>query len=313
MLNINRWLRGKSWFFLTLRLQYSVIPAILSRVYFCILFALFISWLYYLGIEKISLDVLNSLVPTIVLGLLLVFRTNTAYERFWEGRKLWGTIVNTTRNLSRGIWISVWETQPHDREEKIKALQLILAFAVATKLHLRSESVNQELADLIPVEWFNKLKNMNNPPIEIAFWLGDYLQQQYEQKRLNIHQLISLVKLLDILVDCLGGCERILKTPIPKAYVIHLRQLILLYCLSLPFQVVDDLHWFTAPFVGLVSFAILGIEQIGIEIENPFGYDSNDLPLDQICKNMRINIEDLISLEPCTKHWQGKEEDEPIY
>ena len=79
------------------------------------------------------------------------------------------------------------------------------------------------------------------------------------------------------------------------------------YCFSLPFQIVNDLLWFTPPFVALVSFAIFGIEEIGIEIENPFGYDPNDLPLDQICRTMQINIEDLISLEPCTQHWQEHE------
>jgi putative membrane protein len=298
---------SRNWFRLLLNLQVSIIPAIFPRVLLCSLFALFISWLYFLGIERVSLDIFNSLVPTIVLGLLLVFRTNTAYERFWEGRKLWGMIVNTNRNLARNIWVSITETKPQHREEKIKALRLIVAFAIATKLYLRSEAINAELAELMPSEWFIKLKKMNHPPLEIAFWLADYLQKQYEQKRLTIYQLVSLTKLLDTLVDCLGGCERIVKTPLPQAYSIHLRQLILLYCLSLPFQIVDDLLWFTAPFVALVSFAIFGIEEIGIEIENPFGYEPNDLPLDQICRTMKINMEDLISLEPCTQHWQENE------
>ncbi|TVQ48891.1 MAG: hypothetical protein EA365_00910 [Gloeocapsa sp. DLM2.Bin57] len=285
-----------SWFRLILKLQFSVIPAIFPRVLFCSFFGLFISGLYNLGITAVSLHILNSLVPTIVLGLLLVFRTNTAYERFWEGRKLWGMMVNTTRNLARGILIYIAENKPSHREEKIKALRLIVAFAVATKLHLRSEKINSELANLMPLEWFNKLQQMNHPPLEIAFWLTDYLQRQQEENRLNTYQLVSLTKLVDVLVDCLGGCERILKTPVPKAYTIHLRQLVLLYCLTIPFQVVSELLWLTAPFVGLISFAVFGIEEIGVEIEDPFGYDPNDLPLDQICRTMQVNIEDLITL-----------------
>jgi putative membrane protein len=106
------------------------------------------------------------------------------------------------------------------------------------------------------------------------------------------------------MVDVLGGCERILKTPIPPAYSIHLKQLLLIYCLTLPFQIVSQLQWWTAPIVCLVSFAVFGIEEIGIEIENPFGDDLNDLPLDNICRTMKINIEDLISFAPCVRYWQ---------
>ncbi|MCY7283116.1 MAG: hypothetical protein LH679_06670, partial [Cyanobacteria bacterium CAN_BIN43] len=147
---------------------------------------------------------------------------------------------------------------------------------------------------------------MNNPPLEVAFWIGDYLQLQYQRDRLNIHQLTAMHKLLDILVDAIGGCERILKTPMPMAYSIHLKQLLLLYCLSLPFQMVGQLGWWTAPVVVLISFTLFGIEEIGIEIENPFGHDQNDLPLDAICLTMRRNIDDLISLEP-TVHLVEKE------
>lgn len=94
------------------------------------------------------------------------------------------------------------------------------------------------------------------------------------------------------------GCQRILKTPIPLAYAIHLKQLLLLYCLFLPFQFVKELKIWTGPIVTLISFTVFGIEAIGIEIENPFGYDANDLPLDTICASIKRNIEDLISLTP---------------
>jgi ion channel-forming bestrophin family protein len=294
----------KLWFSVILQWEYSVIPSIMSKVIFCALFGVLISVLYYLKLP-VSLPILSSVVPSIVLGLLLVFRTNTAYERFWEGRKLWGTLVNTVRNLSRTIWVTIIENTPEDKDEKIKALRLLVAFAVATKLHLRSENINEELHKLMPEEWFNKLKNMNHPPLEIAFWIGDYLQKQSEKNCLNNYQLISMLKLLDNMVDCLGGCERILRTPIPLAYSIHLKQLILIYCLTLPFQIVSQLTWWTGFIVGIISFTIFGIEAIGIEIENPFGHDPNDLPLDTICQTMERNINDLISLPPTVKHWNN--------
>lgn len=292
----------KNWFYLFFKLEYSVIPVILNKVIFSALFGVFISVLYHFNFP-VSIPILSSLVPSIVLGLLLVFRTNTAYERFWEGRKLWGFLVNNVRNLSRTIWVTVIENTPKDRDEKIKALRLLIAFSVATKLHLRSEKNNEELQQLMPQEWFEKLKKMNHPPLEIAFWISDYLQKQQEKNCLNNYQLISMLKLLDNMVDSLGGCERILRTPIPLAYSIHLKQLILIYCLTLPFQVVSQLDWWTGLIVGIISFTIFGIEAIGLEIENPFGYDPNDLPLDLICQTMERNIEDLITFSPTVKHW----------
>lgn len=293
----------RQWFRLIWQWRGSVIPAILPRVLCCAGFSVGITFLYQQGIN-LALPLESGLVPSIVLGLLLVFRTNTAYERYWEGRKLWGSLINTVRNLARTLWVTIKEESHQDRQEKITTLRLLIAFAIATKLHLRSEVVNQELAEFLPRQWYEKLKSMNHPPLEIAFWIGDYLQQQYEKKRIDSYQLMTMFKLLDTMVDMLGACERIRKTPIPLAYSIHLKQLVLLYCLTLPFQFVDELHWTTAPIVALISFTVFGIEEIGIEIEDPFGYDANDLPLDDICRTMERNIEDLISLAPCVKYWK---------
>lgn len=293
-------LEKRTWLRLALQFKGSVIPAVLPRTILCGSFGLFITYIHY-NYYSLSLPVLSALIPNIVLGLLLVFRTNTAYDRFWEGRKCWGGIVNTSRNLARQIWTSVEEETEQDRTEKISALKLIIGFAVTTKNHLRGQFREEELVGLLPDSRLGKLENMNNPPLEVAFWLSDYLQKQYEQECLNSYQLVAMQRLVDTLVEMLGGCERILRTPMPLAYAIHLKQLLLLYSLSLPFQMVKDVGWWTAPVVALISFTLFGIEEIGIEIENPFGYDANDLPLDNICLNMRRNIEDLISLSPTVR------------
>jgi ion channel-forming bestrophin family protein len=293
------------WLQHALRLRGSVIPAVFPRTMLCGIFGVFISGLHAWGMP-VNLPVLASVIPNVVLGLMLVFRTNTAYERFWEGRKLWGGLNNAERNLARQIWAIVPATDHPQRQRKIEALHLLVAFAVAMKLHLRREPINEELADLMPRSRFDNLKMMNNPPLEIAFWIEDYLQEQYSgdrntEQRLNIHQLTSMQNLLNQMVDSLGGCERILKTPIPLAYAIHLKQLLLIYCLTLPFQFVNQLQWWTAAVVILVSFTLFGIEAIGIEIENPFGKDENDLPLDTICETMKRNVDDLTKLEPASR------------
>lgn len=277
----------------------------MPRVLICVVFGWMVSLLHARG-WPLSLPILGTVVPSIVLGLLLVFRTNTAYERFWEGRKQWGALVNVVRNLARTVWVTVDESDPEDRAGKMAAVKLLPAFAIATKVHLRHESPeDSELAALLTPAQYQKLQTMNSPPLEIAFWVGDYLQSQYERKCIDAFQLTSLFERLDVMVDVLGACERILKTPIPLAYSIHLKQMISLYCLMLPFQIVAPLQGWTAPVTGLISFAILGIEAIGIEIENPFGRDPNDLPLDDICRTMVRNIDDLITLTPCTHHDGG--------
>jgi putative membrane protein len=287
----------RRWFQMALQIKGSVLPAVMGRTVFCGLFGVFVSILFYFKLP-VALPVLASLIPNIVLGLLLVFRTNTAYDRFWEGRKSWGTLVNSVRNLARQIWIAVVVQGEPDRTQKIGTLKMLVAFCVATKQHLRLEPINDELAALLTDEQFRELQSMHHPPLEIAFWIGDYLQQQHDRGLLHIYQLTSMHKLLDQMVDMLGACERILKTPMPLAYAIHLKQLLLLYCLSLPFQIVGNLGWWTGAIVALISFTLFGIEEIGIEIENPFGRDPNDLPLDAICNTMLRNIEDLITLKP---------------
>ncbi len=285
------------WFRVALQIKGSVIPSIFWRTTLCGIFGVFVSVLFYFK-YPVAMPTLASLIPNIVLGLLLVFRTNTAYERFWEGRKCWGTLINTVRNLARQLWLAIAVTTPEARHEKIIVLRMLVAFSVAMKLHLRYEPIDDELKALLPRAKYDILHKMHHPPLEIAFWIGDYLQQQHEQNHLNAYQLSAMHKLLDTMVDMLGACERILKTPMPMAYAIHLKQLLLLYCLSLPFQMVGSIGWWTGPVVILISFTLFGIEEIGIEIENPFGHDPNDLPLDAICATMLRNMEDLMTLTP---------------
>ena len=292
-----------NWFQVTLRLERSVFPVILPWVLFCGVYGFLVSLFHYYGFpiafsEKSG--VLTNAVLSFNIGftLLLVFRTNTAHDRFWEGRQLWGALVNTVRNLSQGIYIVVKEQQGQDRVEKEAIIRLLVAFPVSMKLHLRAEPLDDQLASLMSEIQYFKLKDTNHPPLEIVFWIRDYLQEQHDCNCLNIYQLTTLHNLLDDMVDILGGCERILKTPLPLIYTIKLRQLLLIFCLILPFEIVSNLTWWTGIVMAFVSFTLLSIEQIGAEIEEPFGHDPNDLPLDVICNTMLRNVEELIRLAP---------------
>lgn len=291
--------KQKLWIKDTFRLKGSVIRGVLGRCLFCCTVGAIVSVLDFYKFP-VSQPILGSVIPSIVLALLLVFRTNTAYDRFWEGRKLWGSTVNTIRNLAWQIWVAVDEVEPGDRERKIAALRLLPAFAISEKLYLRSESVSEELKPWVSPSQYEVLQKIQNMPLKITHWIGRYLQQESKRGLVTKHQLATIHMLMNKLMDNVGGCERILKTPIPPAYVIHLNQLVLIYCLILPFQFVGELGLWTGFFVALVSFALFGIEEIGVEIENPFGYDPNDLPLDRICQTIQNNIEEFIAIQTKT-------------
>lgn len=284
------------WFKLALQLQGSVLPSVLPRILLCSGFGLIISILYYYGFslpEQIFGNVISNVAYNLVLGLLLVFRTNTAYDRYWEGRKVWGGIIMNTLNLGRKIKIAVLEVEPIDKEKKIAALKLLTAFAIATKLHLRHSPINYELKSLVSQSQYEELQTAKNTSLKILLWMGNYLKQEQINNRLTMDELIYMNYSLDGMTEAWTGCERISKTPIPLAYAIYLKRLLLIYCFVLPLQVVHDLHWWTAPIIALITFILFGIEEIGHKIENPFGEDPNDLPLDEICTTLTTNLEDI--------------------
>lgn len=281
-----------------LHLSESVIQAILPWIILWGGYGFLISLLHYYGhVSKANSDI--KAIPNIVislnivLSLLLIFRTNTAHDRFWEARKLWGGMVNTVRNLARRMCIVIQERQPEDRTEKEAVLRLVVAFAVAMKLHLRREPVNSELASLMSASKYYTLQDVNHPPLKIAYWIGDYFQHQHERECVDVMELNALHLLLDEMVNLLGGCERILKTPLPLVYTITLKMLLTFYFLLLPWELVTGLTWWTGPILAFLSCILLGVDEIGAEIEEPFGHDPNDLPLDSICKTMLRNIEDI--------------------
>lgn len=287
------------WFSTLVRLPDSVIPNIWKRVGLCGFVGLMVSWGYGQGATWLAQPGVTNVVPSLVLGLLLVFRTNTAYDRFWEGRKSWGRIVNASRNLVRQILVAVQTQSEQERDQQRQVMRLVPGFAIATKQQLRGEPLLRfEFEGVLTAHQLDVLSGVNHPPLEIAVWIDDYLQQQRQQGNLDPFQINSLMALMSELVDALGACERILKTPVPLAYSIHLKQLLLIYCLSLPFTLVSTLGWLTGIAAALVSFTMLGIEAIALEIENPFGRDRHDLPLEAICATILRNMEELIALGP---------------
>jgi putative membrane protein len=290
-----------NWFHLAFKVHGTVLPTILPRLLVFGSFGVLVSLLYALDppfpLENLG-ELTSNVACNLVLGLLLAFRTNTAYERFWEGRKAWGTLVVSIRNLARQIQTNVKAESPVDRETKQTTLQLLGAFVIATKFHLRREPMPGELATLLSSTALTELQQASNPPLHITLWIGDYLQQSCQRQQIDSNQRFEMNLLLNGLTDGLTNGERILTTPIPIAYSVYLKRLILIYCAFLPFGLVEHLHWLTGLAVVLISYVLLGVEEIGNEIEDPFGTDPNDLSIDDICNTVLDSIEIVQHFQP---------------
>ncbi|MEV5111105.1 hypothetical protein MRBLBA3_003145 [Bacillus sp. LBA3-1-1.1] len=230
------------------------------------------------------------------LGLLLVFRTNTAYDRYWEGRKLFGTIGASTRNLAVSF-LCHWESgEGKTDKEKLKFVQLLVAFPKIAKGHLRDEKDLSEIKSLLDIcseKEREILAKSIHLPISIVFMLKTILSKGLKTGQIHPNAIINMETDLNTLLTSVGGCDRIKTTPIPFAYFAHIKSLLIIFCATLPIGLVDCLGWFTVLATMFISFAFIGIEAIGVEIEDPFGQDPNDLPLEGICIGIETHLVNL--------------------
>ncbi len=226
----------------------------------------------------------------IVLGLFLVFRTNTAYDRWWEGRKIWGGMVNSTRNFAMKINAGI-SRENHDERDWFS--KMIPNFVFAMKESLRSGVQFAEL-DVPNDSFIDDLKKYKHKPNRIAALLYERVNDLYAAKLITGDQLINMDKELKDFIDFLGACERIKHTPIPYSYMMYVKKFITIYIITLPFGFVTQSGYMTVPIVVLVSFVLLSVELIAEEIEDPFGRDINDLPLDDLAEKMRENVKEIL-------------------
>lgn len=222
----------------------------------------------------------------LALGLLLVFRTNASYDRFWEGRRQWGAIINATRNLARGSVALM-----RDTPELGERLRLWTAgFAYACMHRLRDQHSFGDMAASFAAEEVASSVESRNVPLAAAIHMSSAIADARRRKALTEHEQMLMDIQVANLIDAAGACDRIHRTPLPFAYVVHLRRCLAIYCLTLPFATLDGFGWGQVAVSLLVSFILLGIEEIGVEIEDPFGCDENDLPLEAFCQTV---VEDL--------------------
>jgi len=220
-----------------------------------------------------------------VISLLLAYRTNTAYDRWWEGRKLWGGLVNSSRNLA--IKLASFLKEENDRSYFRK---MIPSYASILHKHLNDSDTAKQLFDDVDLE----IDHHKHRPNQVAKMLFQKVNDLCDSKKITGDQFIILNNELQSLTDICGACERIKNTPIPYSYSAFIKKFIFIYVLTLPFGYVFTLGYFVIPVVVFIFYVLASLELIAEEIEDPFGGDANDLPTKKIAENIKKHIEELI-------------------
>lgn len=230
----------------------------------------------------------------ILLSLLLLFRTNTAYDRFYEGRRAWGTLVNNSRNLAAYLNALL---PAHRHEDRLFYTKAIANFAFALKNHLRNDRPsNADELEAAEAEQLSDLNIYDHVPNGVVASMQQRTEALYREGIFTDPQLINLNSLLIVFLDVAGICERIRSTPIPFSYSFFIKLFILFYITIMPFTIMDEYGYLTIPAVMAVSYVLVGLEVIGEEIQEPFGIERNNLPLNQLSQMIRVNVHELMQV-----------------
>jgi len=223
-----------------------------------------------------------------VISLLLVFRTNTAYDRWWEGRRKWGELVNDSRNLA--IKLSAVLS---DEEDRAYFKRMIPNFVFAAKEHLRKGVLFEELE--LTASELEILSKKNHVPLAISELMYKKLAELKKAGKISEEEYITFDKNINAFMDAVGACERIKNTPIPFSYSLFIKKFIFIYVTTLPLAFVIQFGYFSALIATFVFYVLVSMEVLAEEIEDPFGSDDNDLPTDTICERIRANVQEVLS------------------
>lgn len=220
-----------------------------------------------------------------VLSLLLAYRTNTAYDRWWEGRRMWGSLVNNSRNLA--IKLSAFL---QDESDQRFFREVIPTYAAVLSRHLANEEVGQSLFEGLDLD----IDHHKHTPNQVAKQLFHKANALYKTGVISGEQMLLINAELLSFSEICGACERIKNTPIPYSYSAFIKKFIFFYIMTLPFGFVFSLGYFVIPVVVFIFYVLASLELIAEEIEDPFGNDVNDLPTQKLAANIKRHVEELL-------------------
>jgi putative membrane protein len=283
-----------SWLKLFLIMRGSILPSIWESLAVTTLLAVLVTWTEgRFGPYKLSLTTTPFTLMGLPLAIFLGFRNNSAYDRYWEGRKQWGELVLRSRNLARQCLSLIDPQQPFARaagDVRARMVYRAIAFGYALKHQLRNTDASTEVARWIePAEWA-RVRERSNLPHFLMLEMGSDLARCLREGRIDPCLAPALDASMSALIGAATACERIKSTPIPFSYTLLLHRTAYLYCFLLPFGLVDTIGLLTPLVVAIVAYTFFGLDALGDEIEEPFGNDSNDLALDAICRTLEIDL-----------------------
>jgi ion channel-forming bestrophin family protein len=265
----------------------SVTPKVYKKVIFMIGYASFISYIHHF-IPSISLPIGPFEYAGFVMGLILVFRVNAGYDRWWEARKIWGSVVNQSRNLAI-IVLNYSNTK--DTNWNIKLTNYIAAMPYLMKNNLRQDASIDEIMHLVDPPLYSILEQSKHRPNALSYIIAEELNQVHRSHELDSFSFLQAEEKRALILDNQGACERILKTPMPFVMAVKSRRFIFSVLLVLPFALVNISLWLTPAITGLIAYALFSLDQIGIELQNPFSEERlSHLPLNDICETIEKNI-----------------------
>ncbi|MHB1115386.1 bestrophin family protein [Sideroxydans sp.] len=252
--------------------------------------------------HKITLTAIPFTLIGLPLAIFLGFRNSAAYERYVEGRKLWGDIVLHSRNFARQCLTLIEHSEPLKpgaglNDVRVRMIYRTIAFTHALRHLLRGTDTHAETKPLLtPDEWQQSSKAVNVPD-HLMHQMGRDLRLCLDEKRLDGCLATNIDTTMSAITAAAAACERIKSTPIPFSYTLLLHRTAYLYCFLLPFGLVDTIGFMTPFVVGIVAYTFFGLDALGDEIEEPFGDLPNDLALDSICRGVEINLRDTLGEE----------------
>lgn len=265
-----------------------LLPALVGIAAYCTLVVFVMHWIGW-GLEN-STSVHSIL--GFALSMMLVFRTNSAYDRWWEGRKIWGSMVNNSRNLA--LKLTAFVAKEHQHE--LRDMQLLIGnYNFCLKNHLRDCYKPDEI-DECPSLSKETLGGSGHKPNRVAAAMYANIHRLYKKNIISGDQLIILNEELKSFTDNCGACERIKNTPIPYSYSSFLKKLMFLYVMTLPIMFGIEYKYAIVPITMMILYVFASLELIAEEIEDPFGRDENDLPTGQICAKIKTNLQEIFEL-----------------